>query len=81
MKSSTSNLKTILLFSSFVLFFCFACEFAYSQPADLDDPSDPTPIPIDGGISLLVAAGTAYGIKKLYEAKKSKKDADTPSTI
>ena len=30
-------------------------------------------IPIDGGISLLVAAGAIYGGKKLYSNRKEKK--------
>ncbi len=28
--------------------------------------------PIDGGISLLVAAGASYGVKKLYKNRKEK---------
>lgn len=27
------------------------------------DPDNPTPIPFDGGITLLVAAGAAYGLR------------------
>jgi hypothetical protein len=27
-------------------------------------------LPIDGGVSLLVAAGVGYGVKKLYNRKK-----------
>ena len=34
------------------------------------DP-DAAAIPIDGGISLLLAAGAALGAKKLYDNKKS----------
>lgn len=33
---------------------------------------DPSPIPIDGGVSLLLAAGAAYGIKKVRDNKKAK---------
>lgn len=33
-------------------------------------PGCPDIIPIDGGISFLVAAGVAYGAKKVYEHKK-----------
>lgn len=29
-------------------------------------------IPIDGGLSALLAAGAGYGIKKVYEKKKEK---------
>ncbi len=38
-----------------------------AQPGSGDDPD----VPIDGGVSLLVAAGVGYGIKKLYNKKKS----------
>ena len=31
---------------------------------------DPDAVPIDGGLSLLVAAGVGYGAKKLKERKK-----------
>lgn len=34
------------------------------------------PVPIDGGISLLLAAGAALGGKKLYDMNKSKGDQD-----
>jgi branched-subunit amino acid transport protein len=33
------------------------------------DPSDPL-VPIDGGLSLLVAAAVSYGSKKMYDARK-----------
>ena len=32
---------------------------------------DPESAPIDGGLSLLVAAGVGYGAKKLKERRKS----------
>jgi hypothetical protein len=35
----------------------------------------PPCIPIDGGITLLMAAGAAYGAKKIYNSKKK---ANTP---
>ena len=31
---------------------------------------DPDSVPIDGGLSLLVAAGVGYGAKKLKERRK-----------
>lgn len=49
------------------------------------DPFDPQPgcedynpdnVPIDGGASLLVAAGVAYGLKKVYDKRKQNKEAD-----
>ena len=39
-------------------------------------PPDPNDAPIDGGLSLLLAAGTAYGVKKYREHKK-KHNEDT----
>ncbi|RIY09310.1 hypothetical protein D0T11_12510 [Hymenobacter rubripertinctus] len=33
------------------------------------DPTDPTAVPIDGGASLLLAAGAAYGLKKLRQRR------------
>ena len=44
---------------------------------DPDDPSpnDPADIPVDGGITLLLAAGAAYGSRRLL-VKKSRKSAD-----
>jgi len=34
------------------------------------------PVPIDGGASILVAAGVAYGLKKVYDKRKQNKEAD-----
>jgi peptidoglycan/LPS O-acetylase OafA/YrhL len=33
-------------------------------------PPPPQSVPVDGGLSLLVAAGAALGAKKLYDKKK-----------
>ena len=38
---------------------------------------NPEPIPVDGGISLLLAAGAAYGVKKVRENRKAKKEVAT----
>lgn len=37
-------------------------------------PIDPNDAPIDGGLSLLVAAGAAYGVKKYRDARKKEKE-------
>lgn len=36
-----------------------------------DGPPDPNDVPIDGGISVLLAAGAAYGVKKYRDYKKN----------
>jgi hypothetical protein len=33
-------------------------------------PPDPSLIPIDGGVSLLVAVCVGYGVKKIYDSRK-----------
>ena len=33
-------------------------------------PPDPTAVPIDGGISLLLAGGVAYGVKRLRNRRR-----------
>jgi len=49
----------------------FFVETAASQPP----PPPPQDIPIDGGLSILLIAGAAYGAKRLYSASKE----DEPS--
>ena len=39
-------------------------------------PPDPDDVPIDGGLSLLVAAGAAYGVKKYRNYKKKHDEPD-----
>jgi len=41
--------------------------------AQPDPGRDPSGAPIDGGISLLVAAGIGYGVKKVRDARKKAK--------
>ena len=36
------------------------------------DPNNPDPIPVDGGASLLLAAGAGYGLRKLRALKAAK---------
>jgi hypothetical protein len=36
------------------------------------NPGDPSPIPVDGGISFLLASGAVYGIKKVRDLRKQK---------
>lgn len=51
----------------------FACTASLVQAQPPDDPGvdpDPVPVPFDGGISLVVAAGIAYAAKKGYDKRK-----------
>jgi hypothetical protein len=39
-------------------------------------PDDPDDGPIDGGLSILLAAGAAYGAKKYKENKRKQEDVE-----
>ncbi len=51
-------------------------EIDYSDEDELLPPDDPDPlnVPFDGGASILIASGLAYGAKKYRDRKRSKKD-------
>ncbi|MCO5238258.1 MAG: hypothetical protein M9933_18535 [Chitinophagaceae bacterium] len=55
------------MLSSFLLYMPSA--FAVATPGDDNE------IPLDGGLSLLVAAGIAYGAKKAYDKRKKEKQS------
>ena len=42
-------------------------------------PPDTTDTPIDGGVSILIGAGVAYGIKKVKSHRKKQRDENEPS--
>lgn len=68
----TINIHLRRLYLSALLLFTF-------QVCPAQDPDDPSPtdpaVPVDGGITLLLAAGAAYGSRRLL-VKKSRKSAD-----
>lgn len=67
MKNVIKRLKLFLVIGMIVI-----PAFVKAQP-----PFDPgvTDAPFDGGVSLLVAAGIGYGLKKVYNKKKAGKDS------
>jgi hypothetical protein len=64
--------KTTRILSYFiVLYILFLLPtFLHAQPGFTDDTND---VPIDGGLSLLVAAGAGYGVKKLKQKRNTPK--------
>lgn len=63
-----------MIFFLFCIFF-FKFDFAFSQgpPPAADCPTPPcAPVPLDGGVSFLIAAGAAYGVRKIYGLRKNK---------
>ena len=63
LKISTTQIITCSLF--FLLF--LLPSLTHAQPSFGDDVDD---VPIDGGLSLLVAAGVGYGVKKIKGKRK-----------
>ncbi len=53
--------KLLLIISIFI----FSATLAMAQPL----PPDDADVPIDGGVSILAAAGLAYGVKKYRDHK------------
>lgn len=71
------NIKRLLVACALVLFVGLTPQSGYGQIGEGDGgegTGNPDEVPIDGGISLLVAAGVAYGAKKIYDAKKKKEE-------
>jgi hypothetical protein len=64
MKQSTRNLIYLIL--PFIFFLLPA--LLHAQPGFTDDTND---VPIDGGLSLLVAAGVGYGAKKMSNKRNT----------
>ena len=63
--------KTHTIFRLLMLAICMllpAIIFAQADP--------PVDTPIDGGLTLLLAAGAAYGIKKYRDGKKTKSNEE-----
>ncbi|HEX8315322.1 MAG TPA: hypothetical protein VF609_10025 [Flavisolibacter sp.] len=46
-----------------------------------DPPTEPVDVPIDGGLSLLLAAGIGYGVKKGYANHKKKMNANKEKNV
>ena len=46
---------------------CFIPELSFAQG---DLPEETNDVPIDGGLSILLAAGVAYGAKKVHDSRK-----------
>ncbi len=65
--------RTFVISSFCLVLFSLVPEFCSAQ---LGDPGDDPDAPIDGGVSLLVAAGVGYGIKKARDSRKKNKTVD-----
>lgn len=48
----------------------FPCDMDPDNPCDPDDVN----VPFDGGASLLIVAGVAYGLKKINDKRKEERE-------
>jgi hypothetical protein len=70
MTTTKNNLMNkILRISLAIAALVVMSQVAMAQPPP--PPSNPAAVPIDGGLSLLLAAGAGLGIKKAYDARKA----------
>lgn len=60
-------MKKSLLFASCTFAIVLLAVVAYAQPVP---PNSPSSVPIDGGLSLLLAAGAGLGLKKAWNKQK-----------
>ena len=68
-----SNIKTIITLSIIMVICCFLPSLVFAQGDPGGDPD--VTVPVDGGLSILAAAGVAYGAKKIKEYRKKKNEA------
>ena len=67
-KSTTMRkIKTTILYTIILLTICTTA--AYAQPGL---PGEPEDTPIDGGVTMAIAATAPYGAKKLMKKKQAK---------
>ncbi len=76
MHTMTKFLKSSLIMTIALIAFSITIVNAQTDPPP-DDPSGSDPaLPVDGGLSLLLAAGAAYGGRRVYRLQQSaKKDS------
>jgi|AntRauTorckE6833_2_1112554.scaffolds.fasta_scaffold08335_4 hypothetical protein len=65
-------MKFLVYFFLAVAFVLLLTVIVAAQPPGL--PGTPSQAPIDGGLTLLAAAGGGYALKKLRDRKKSESD-------
>jgi hypothetical protein len=66
MKLNIKTITTLCFIAALIL-----PSLVHAQPVFDDDVND---VPIDGGLSLLIAAGVGYGAKKMRNKKKQQQD-------
>lgn len=67
-------MKNTYKISQVVFLIVIICLCCYTKAQAQVDPGLDPDVPIDGGLSLLVAAGVGYGVKKLKSKKSIEKN-------
>ena len=81
--STKTSLVRILPIVALVM---MSAQVAMAQPPPPDDPNNVTGgagVPIDGGLSILMAAGAGLGLKKAWEARSNRNnesEGDQPTS-
>jgi hypothetical protein len=72
MKKTLFTIFCLIILLACPMFINYALAFGPPGPPTGPPPCWPPPctVPLDGGISLLIAAGVAYGGKKIYNSYK-----------
>ncbi len=70
MKQLLAVIKSSILLCAWLLI--TTPTFAQGPP----DGDDTMNTPIDGGLSMLLAAGVGYGVKKIYGKRKTRRNTD-----
>lgn len=65
--------KQIIRMKWLIIFICILVPgvILAQNPGGFDDDVTDNPVPLDGGVSLLIAAGIGYGIKKVRDQRKT----------
>ncbi len=71
MVTLAKNMYKKVLFCFLSLFLVSTLAIAQNGGDTGDDPDFPD-VPLDGGLSILLVAGAAYGGKKVYDYRKNK---------
>ncbi|MEI7626694.1 MAG: hypothetical protein WCJ80_00570 [Bacteroidota bacterium] len=69
--------KTFIIVFIFCSFHFFCPKLLFAQPPSFDN--DTSDVPIDGGLSMLLALGIGYGIKKNFKQEEAKKNKPAPN--
>ena len=74
-------MKSKSLLIAVIIICAFMCMPSLVFAGVIDPYCPPTEAPLDGGLTLLIAAGIGYGVKKVYDKRKKDKATDNTNNI